>query len=155
LAVLIGMAKPTPLFAREPSVAICALMPITRPWPSSSGPPEFPGLMAASVWITSSIEKPLGDSISRPSAETIPVVTEPSSPNGLPSAIVDSPTRRPFESPSSSGSSPSMSSGSTSSSAMSVDGSVPRTSASTGSTSSATRTRTSSASSTTWSFVMM
>ncbi len=27
-------------------------MPITRPWASSSGPPELPGLIAASVWIT-------------------------------------------------------------------------------------------------------
>ncbi len=36
----------------EPPVAIWELMPITRPWPSSSGPPELPGLIEASVWIT-------------------------------------------------------------------------------------------------------
>ena len=36
-----------------PPVAICELMPITRPAASSSGPPELPGLIAASVWITS------------------------------------------------------------------------------------------------------
>ncbi len=44
----------------EPPVAIWELMPITRPWPSSSGPPELPGLIEASVWITLRIGKPLG-----------------------------------------------------------------------------------------------
>ena len=38
------------------------LMPITAPWASSSGPPELPGLIEASVWITSLIGKPLGAS---------------------------------------------------------------------------------------------
>ena len=45
---------------RVAGVAIWELIPITRPRASSSGPPELPGLSAASVWITSSIAKPLG-----------------------------------------------------------------------------------------------
>ena len=51
-AVSIGTAKPTP---SPPPVLlrICALIPITRPRPSSSGPPELPWLIAASVWIAS------------------------------------------------------------------------------------------------------
>ena len=61
LAVLIGTAKPMPTLPPPlPPVAICELMPITRPAASSSGPPELPGLIAASVWMTSSIVKPFG-----------------------------------------------------------------------------------------------
>ena len=61
-------------------------MPIIRPLVSSSGPPELPGFIAASVWMI--------DFISRPSIrlgrvrfrlEMMPVVSVPSSPNGLPS----------------------------------------------------------------------
>ena len=33
----------------EPVVAIAELTPIALPWESTSGPPEFPGLIAASV----------------------------------------------------------------------------------------------------------
>ena len=62
-------------------------MPITRPCESSSGPPELPGLIEASVWITSSIAKPFGALIWRWSAETMPVVTVRVKPNGLPIAI--------------------------------------------------------------------
>src|SRR2546425_2284061 len=53
-AVLIGMANPMPMFPPD-GVKIAVLMPITRPSESNSGPPELPGLMAASVWMTSSI----------------------------------------------------------------------------------------------------
>jgi hypothetical protein len=45
-----AIAKPTPSFPPE-SLSICAVTPMTRPPRSSSGPPEFPWLMAASVWI--------------------------------------------------------------------------------------------------------
>jgi hypothetical protein len=38
---------------------IAVVTPITRPAESRSGPPEFPGLMAASVWITFVISRPL------------------------------------------------------------------------------------------------
>ena len=86
LTVATGTAKPTPELEPLPDL-ICELTPITRPLPSSSGPPELPGLIAASVWIASAIGKPLGASIVRPSAETMPVVTVPSRPNGEPIAI--------------------------------------------------------------------
>ena len=52
-AVLIGIAKPMPtLPLPPPPVSICELIPITWPSASISGPPELPGLIAASVWIT-------------------------------------------------------------------------------------------------------
>ena len=44
----------------EPPVSICELIPMTRPVASSSGPPELPGLIAASVCRTLSIAKPFG-----------------------------------------------------------------------------------------------
>ena len=44
----IGMAKPMPAFVPD-GERMAVLTPITRPAESSSGPPEFPGLMAASV----------------------------------------------------------------------------------------------------------
>ena len=103
LAVSIGTAKPTPTLPPEPAVAIWELIPITRPAASISGPPELPGLIAASVWITLSIEKPLGAVIRRCLADTTPVVSVRSSPNGLPIATVGSPTCTDAESPSSSG----------------------------------------------------
>jgi hypothetical protein len=49
-AVSTGIANPTPS-PPPPVERICALMPMTRPAASSSGPPEFPWLIAASVWI--------------------------------------------------------------------------------------------------------
>src|SRR6185437_2520912 len=46
-----GIAKPTPLEA--PTGDLIALVtPMRRPALSRSGPPELPGLIAASVWIT-------------------------------------------------------------------------------------------------------
>ena len=51
-AELIGTAKPTPSALPE-LLLICALMPITRPRASNMGPPEFPRLIGASVWIAS------------------------------------------------------------------------------------------------------
>ena len=51
--VLIGTAKPMPMLPCCPvvPVEICDVTPITRPAASSSGPPELPWLIAASVWI--------------------------------------------------------------------------------------------------------
>ena len=46
-AMSIGMAKPMPLLF----VAIAVLMPMMAPLASSSGPPQLPGLIAASVWM--------------------------------------------------------------------------------------------------------
>ena len=47
-----GTAKPMPMFPEPaPVVAMAVFTPTTRPWRSTSGPPELPGLMEASVWI--------------------------------------------------------------------------------------------------------
>ena len=75
LAVLIGTAKPIPTEPLEPPVAICELTPTTSPRASISGPPELPGLIDASVWMTLSIWKLFGAVIWRWRADTIPVVT--------------------------------------------------------------------------------
>ena len=88
-----GIAKPTPLLEPD-SLAIWELIPITWPVASSSGPPELPGLIAASVWTTPEIVWPLGDWMSRPRAETTPEVSVPERPNGEPIAIAGWPTRR-------------------------------------------------------------
>jgi hypothetical protein len=47
-----GMAKPSPIDP-PPLVKMEDASPITSPDALASGPPEFPGLMAASVWIMS------------------------------------------------------------------------------------------------------
>ena len=62
---------------------MAVLMPITSPAMLNSGPPELPGLMAASVWMKSS-KGPAP--ISRPRAEMMPEVTLPPRPKGLPAA---------------------------------------------------------------------
>ena len=82
---------------------IWALTPITWPAASSSGPPELPWLIGASVWIESLIEKLFGESIVRWSALTMPLVTVWASPNGLPIATTGSPTWTASELPNVSG----------------------------------------------------
>ncbi len=52
-----GIEKPTPidpdwLELELPVEAIATLMPMSLPSPSTSAPPELPGLIAASVWMT-------------------------------------------------------------------------------------------------------
>jgi hypothetical protein len=58
-AWLIGMEKPTPMFPLwvdedddDPADAMATLTPMISPWALTSAPPELPGLMAASVWMT-------------------------------------------------------------------------------------------------------
>ena len=63
----------------------------------------MPGLSAASVWMTSSITRPDWVGSDRPSALTIPAVTLPASPSGLPSATTTCPTLSRDASPSSTG----------------------------------------------------
>ena len=65
---------------------------MTSPWLFNSGPPEFPGLMAASVWISSSFLSYI------PNCVTflfrlliIPRVTVFSNPKGFPTAIARQP----------------------------------------------------------------
>ena len=135
---------------------ICELTPITRPLPSSSGPPELPGLIAASVWTALAIGNPFGASIVRPSEDTMPVVTVPSRPNGEPMAIAWSPGSSRSESPSSSGFRPPWTApGSTLSTARSLDGSLPISFAGIGLVSTPIRTWNEFAFSTTWSLVTM
>ena len=55
-----GTAKPTPSLPPD-SLSIWELTPTTLPFRSSSGPPELPWLIAASVWIASSMAKLFGD----------------------------------------------------------------------------------------------
>src|SRR3954454_15008530 len=156
LIVDTGTAKPTPALESPLSVLIWELTPITWPRPSSSGPPELPGLIAASVWIALAIGKPLGDWIVRPRAETTPTVTVPASPNGEPMAIAWSPGASEFESPSASGFRPPLTlPGSILSTARSDDGSLPTSCARIGVWSEPTRTEKLLKPSTTWSLVTM
>ena len=121
----IGTAKPTPSPPPERDW-ICWLTPITRPSEPTSGPPELPGLIAASVWIAPAIENSVSDATLRSTAETIPTDSDPACPNGDPIAATGCPTSTCELSPSGSGrrSSPSVS---TRSSAMSAFGSWPST----------------------------
>src|SRR6058998_2236309 len=64
---------------------MAVLIPMTSPRRFTSGPPEFPGLMDASVWMKFSyVAIPTS---ARPVALTTPTVTVLSSPKGLPIAI--------------------------------------------------------------------
>ena len=74
-------------------------MPITRPSASSSGPPELPGLIAASVWMASPISNCVSERIVRSSAEITPIESDWRSPNGLPIAATGSPTEIVCDSP--------------------------------------------------------
>src|SRR5437016_11711668 len=78
---------------------------MTWPLASSSGPPELPWLIAASVWIALPIGNLVSDWMSRFSAETTPTDSDCSSPNGLPIAATGSPTVRPPVDPNGNGSS--------------------------------------------------
>ena len=85
-----GTAKPTPALAPDVD-AMAELMPMTLASASIRGPPELPGLMGASVWM-SPVSMPMGDSISRSSPLTMPAVTVWEMPKGLPMATTGSPT---------------------------------------------------------------
>jgi hypothetical protein len=93
----IGTASPRPM----PATAV--FTPTTRPRPSTSAPPEFPGFSAASVWMTLSTTRwalPERTGSDRPSADTTPAVTDPANPYGLPIATTSCPTRSAAASPS-------------------------------------------------------
>ena len=70
LAVLMAVAKQIPCTGKM----IAVLTPITSPREFTKGPPEFPGLSAASVWITLSINLPVFDRSDRPMALTTPAI---------------------------------------------------------------------------------
>src|SRR5437667_3248778 len=120
-----GTANPTPSLPPE-SLSICEVTPITFPCALRRGPPELPWLIAASVWMESSIAKLLGEVISRCSALTMPEVTVSWRPNGLPMATTLSPTATLLESPSVNGKRTD-DGASTFRTARSVDASVPTT----------------------------
>ena len=67
------MAKPMPALAPL-GLWMAVFTPMRRPALSSSGPPLLPGLMAASVWMTPLIRRRVVLWISRPRADTTPVV---------------------------------------------------------------------------------
>jgi hypothetical protein len=71
-------------------------MPTTRPAASNSGPPELPGLTAASVWMNGTTASPGSE---RPLALTMPCVAVCSKPNGAPIASTQSPTCTALASP--------------------------------------------------------
>ena len=75
------------------------LTPITSARELTSGPPELPGLRAASVWITSPIRRPFWARSERPTALTMPAVTVDSKPSGLPIATATWPCRTFLELP--------------------------------------------------------
>ena len=95
--MLDGTAKPIPTLPPLCD-AIWELTPITRPCASSSGPPELPGLIGASVWMTESIWKPSGAWMWRPVPDTMPAVVVCESPNGEPIATASCPVRTVVES---------------------------------------------------------
>ncbi len=93
-----GIAKPTPVFCPV-RLAMAVFMPISRPWLSKSGPPELPGLIAASIWMIDLIVRLLRAGSERFKLEMMPVVSVRSSPNGLPMANTCCPTFSLVESP--------------------------------------------------------
>ena len=89
--VLIGTANPTPALDRR-SLMIAVFIPITSPRMFRSGPPELPGLIAASV-CSISLVRPLAAQSGRLIAEMMPTVTVWLRANGAPMAITQSPRR--------------------------------------------------------------
>jgi len=125
VTVSLEIANPTPALDPE-FVWIWSFSPSRCPLASSRGPPELPGLIAASVWIAPVIVKPFGAWMLRPTWLTIPVVTVSGRLNGLPIATTGSPTWASEEFASGIGCS-SEAGTSTWMTATSVDGSVPST----------------------------
>ena len=72
---------------------IAVLIPTTRPWLSTSGPPLLPGFKATSVCRTPSISRPSCARSVRPTALRTPALTVKEKPSGLPMAITSCPTR--------------------------------------------------------------
>ena len=96
-----GIAKPMPS-APVARLRIAVFTPIQRPVTSRMGPPELPGLIAASIWMKSlnSVSASFRGRMERRTADTTPVVTVSPRRNGLPIAITVSPISRSFDRPS-------------------------------------------------------
>ena len=105
--MLLGMANPMPGAGAPPvsgSNAASVGIPTTWPDRSASAPPLLPGLIAALVCTACGSVAPgppfaPGSVTVRPTAETMPLVTLPVSPNGLPMARTMSPITSFDESP--------------------------------------------------------
>src|SRR5262249_12198319 len=95
-AFSMGTAKPMPTKKRwSVGFRIPVTMPTTSPSRVTSGPPEFPGLTAASNWMRFvSTRFPSGERNSRRKPDTTPAVTEGPMPNGKPTATTWSPRAR-------------------------------------------------------------
>ena len=93
-----SMAIEKPRFWASATIAV--FMPTTWPAALTSGPPELPGLMAASVWMRPSSCTPWA-ARSRSMADTMPRVTVGSPPRlrALPMAMTSSPTCRSSDEP--------------------------------------------------------
>ena len=96
--MLTGTAKP--MFCANREIAV--LIPTTSPATFTSGPPELPKLIAASVWMRLSKSRswPGRGPRSGPCPEMTPTVTVLSKLSGSPMAMTHSPTRMRSESPS-------------------------------------------------------
>lgn len=95
-ALSIVVAKPMP--TKVPALVglrIAVTMPTTSPLMFTSGPPELPGLAAASNWISRvSTCRPSVETNSRFRPETTPDDTDGPIPNGKPTATTSSPGAR-------------------------------------------------------------
>ena len=120
-----GMANPMPIEPPPSKVAMAVFTPMTSPRALTSGPPELPGLIEASVCNADCRLPPIRTD--RSTALTMPEVTVPDSPSGDPTASTCSPTRTPAELPSVSARNAAPSS--TRNTARSFSGSAPTTSA--------------------------
>ena len=94
-AIAMGMASPMPANCPLPTelprpVAMAVFMPITLPCVSVSGPPELPGLMAASTWMKLSYSTSARPAL-RPTPETMPLDMLKRNSNGEPNAKTMSP----------------------------------------------------------------
>ncbi|GBD13818.1 hypothetical protein HRbin24_01860 [bacterium HR24] len=99
-AVAVEMANPTP--SACPPRITAVVMPTTSPRMFTSGPPELPGLMAASVWMAPGMVTPHWSSwMVRSLALTTPLVTvgPPGRFRALPMATTSSPICSASESP--------------------------------------------------------
>ena len=84
---------------------MAVVMPIISPRRFRSGPPELPGLIAASVWMMPRISRLFSERNERFRLLMMPVVSVRSRPNGLPMAKTRRPTSSFDESPQGSGTS--------------------------------------------------
>jgi hypothetical protein len=76
-------------------LASATTIPATCPRSLISGPPELPGLTAASNWMSPAMSPARCRVSTRSRAETTPLVVVAVSPSGLPTATTSSPTARP------------------------------------------------------------